>query len=56
MNSILKEQTSILKDKINNNAHEINLVDTKILAQKKYLRDLTTITSAQKKEKQETIR
>ena len=55
MNSILKEQTSILKDKINNNAHEINLVDTKILAQKKYLRDLTTITSAQKKEKQETI-
>ena len=55
MNGILKEQTSILKDKINNNAHEINLVDTKILAQKKYLRDLTTITSAQKKEKQETI-
>jgi DNA repair exonuclease SbcCD ATPase subunit len=40
---------------MNNNAHEINLVDTKILAQKKYLRDLTTITSAQKKEKQETI-
>jgi DNA repair exonuclease SbcCD ATPase subunit len=55
MNGILKEQTSILKDKINNNAHEINLVDTKILAQKKYLRDLTTITSAQKKEKQDTI-
>ena len=55
MNGILKEQTSILKDKMNNNAHEINLVDTKILAQKKYLRDLTTITSAQKKEKQETI-
>jgi DNA repair exonuclease SbcCD ATPase subunit len=55
MNGILKEQTSILKDKMNNNAHEINLVDTKILSQKKYLRDLTTITSAQKKEKQETI-
>jgi DNA repair exonuclease SbcCD ATPase subunit len=55
MNGILKEQTSILKDKMNNNAHEINLVDTKILAQKKYLRDLTTITSAQKKEKQDTI-
>ena len=55
MNGILKEQTSILKDKMNSNAHEINLVDTKILAQKKYLRDLTTITSAQKKEKQETI-
>ena len=55
MNGILKEQTSILKDKMNNNAHEINLVDTKILSQKKYLRDLTTITSAQKKEKQDTI-
>ena len=55
MNGILKEQTSILKDKINNNTHMLNVTDTKILAQKKYLRDLTTITSAQKKEKQETI-
>ena len=56
MNSLLKEKMSILKDQISNNSHQINLVDTKINAQKKYLRDLSDISSAQKKEKLDTIK
>ena len=56
MNSLLKEKMSILKDQISNNSHQINLVDTKINAQKKYLRDLSDISFAQKKEKLDTIK
>ena len=56
MNSLLKEKMSILKDQIANNSHQINLVDTKINAQKKYLRDLSDISFAQKKEKLDTIK
>ena len=56
MNGLLKEQVSILKEKINDNEYQINLVNTKINAQKKYLRDLSAVTSQQKKEKQETIK
>lgn len=55
MNMLLKERMSILKDQIRENAHEITVVDTKINAQKKYLRDLSAVTSQQKKEKQDTI-
>ena len=56
MNGLLKEQMSLLKEQISNNTHELNLVDTKINAQKKYLRDLSTITTAQKREKLESIK
>ena len=56
MNVLLKERMSILKDQIRENAHELSMVDTKINAQKKYLRDLSSITAQQKKEKLDRIK
>jgi DNA repair exonuclease SbcCD ATPase subunit len=56
MNGLLKERMSILKDKISDNGHQLNMVETKINAQKKYLRDLSEITAQQKKEKLDTIK
>ena len=56
MNSLLKERMSILKDQISENTHELSVVDTKINAQKKYLRDLSSITAQAKKEKLDTIK
>jgi DNA repair exonuclease SbcCD ATPase subunit len=47
---------SILKDQIGNNVHQLNLVDTKINSQKKYLRDLSEITAYQKNEKLASIK
>jgi len=55
MNGILKEKMAQLKDQMNENTHQLNIVDTKINAQKKYLRDLSEISAQQKKEKQATI-
>jgi len=56
MNSLLKEKMAILKGEIASNVHALNLVDTKINAQKKYLRDLSAISSQQKKEKLDNIK
>ena len=56
MNSLLKERMSLLKDQINENSHQLNIVDTKINAQKKYLRDLSEISAQQKKEKLTNIK
>lgn len=56
MNGLLKERMSILKDKISENGHQLSMVETKINAQKKYLRDLSSITAQQKKEKLDTIK
>lgn len=56
MNVLLKERMSILKDQITANGHQLNMVDTKINAQKKYLRDLSSITAQQKKEKLDRIK
>ena len=56
MNGLLKERMSILKDQISENGHQLNMVDTKINAQKKYLRDLSEITAQQKKDKLDTIK
>ena len=56
MNGLLKEKMSILKDQIGNNVHQLNLVDTKINSQKKYLRDLSEITAYQKNEKLASIK
>ena len=56
MNGILKEKMSLLKDQLRTNEHDINLVNTKINAQKKYIRDLSEITATQKKEKLATIK
>ena len=56
MNGLLKERMSILKDQMSENGHQLNVVETKINAQKKYLRDLSSITAQQKKEKLDTIK
>lgn len=56
MNGILKEKMSLHKDQLRSHEHYINLVDTKINAQKKYLRDLSEITAHQKKEKLANIK
>jgi DNA repair exonuclease SbcCD ATPase subunit len=55
MNSLLKQKMSILKDEITENSHQLNVVDTKINAQKRYLRDLSEISAQQKKEKVASI-
>ena len=55
MNVILKEKTSLLKGEIENNNHSIEVVKTKINAQKKYIRDLTAINTQQRKEKESEI-
>ena len=56
MNGLLKEKQSLLKESIQSNGHSLNLVDTKINAQKKYLRDLSEITAYQKNEKLANIK
>ena len=55
MNSLLKEKSSILKDAISSNSHSIELVKTKINAQKKYLRDLSAVNEQHKATKEEEI-
>jgi DNA repair exonuclease SbcCD ATPase subunit len=55
MNAILKEKTSILKENIKDNGHQIEVVKTKINAQKKYLRDLSAVNSQFRREKESEI-
>ena len=55
MNSLLKEKSSILKDAISSNSHSIELVKTKINAQKKYLRDLSAVNEQHKATKEDEI-
>ena len=55
MNMLLKEKTSILKGELENNTHSIEVVKTKINAQKKYIRDLTAINTQQRKDKESDI-
>jgi DNA repair exonuclease SbcCD ATPase subunit len=55
MNVILKEKTSLLKGELEGNNHLIEVVKTKINAQKKYIRDLTAINTQQRKDKEKEI-
>lgn len=55
MNMLLKEKMSMLKNDINENGHAIELIKSKINAQKKYLRDLSALNTAHRKEKEEDI-
>ena len=55
MNQLLKEKISILREKITQNENDINLVDSKINAQKKYLRDIASVNAQFRKEKEQTI-
>ena len=51
MNGLLKEKMSLLKGEITDNTHHIELVKTKINAQKKSLRELTAMNKAHRQEK-----
>ena len=55
MNQILKEKISLLKDNITQNQNDIHLVDSKINAQKKYLRDIANVNAQFRKEKEDMI-
>ena len=55
MNMLLKEKTSLLKGELENNNHSIEVVKTKINAQKKYIRDLTAINTQHRKDKEGEI-
>ena len=55
MNVILKEKTSLLKGELEGNNHLIEVVKTKINAQKKYIRDLTAINTQQRKDKEKEL-
>ena len=55
MNVILKEKTSLLKGELEGNTHSLEVVKTKINAQKKYIRDLTAINTQHRKDKEGDI-
>ena len=55
MNIILKEKVGKLKDEITQNGNDINLINSKINAQKKYLRDIASVNEQFRKEKQDMI-
>ena len=55
MNIILKEKAAQIKTEVESNTHSIEVVKTKIGAQKKYIRDLTAINTQHRKDKQGEI-
>lgn len=55
MNSLLKEKVSALKERINQNGHNIEICKTKINGQKRYLRDLSAVNAQHRKDKEEEI-
>ena len=55
MNSILKEKTSVLKESISGNTHELQLVQTKIDSQKRHLCELKKISESARQEKLDQI-
>ena len=55
MNSILKEKTSVLKESISANTHELQLVQTKIDSQKRHLCELKKISESARQEKLDEI-
>ena len=56
MNVILKEKISLLKGELEGNNHSIEMVKTRISSQKKYIRDLSAINTAHRKEKENEIK
>jgi len=56
MNTILKEQTAKLKDNILNNSHDLEIVQTKIDAQKKHICELEKISESAKREKETELK
>lgn len=56
MNTILKEKTSLLKDSIVSNTHELEIVQTKIDAQKRHICELEKISESAKREKETELK
>lgn len=50
MNIILREKMNVLKDKLKDNNYKLDIQNTKIDTQKKYIRDITALTEENKKE------
>ena len=55
MNSLLKEKVSALKEQIRNISHNIEVAKTKIISQKKYIKDIEALNKEAKVEKQNQI-
>jgi len=55
MNALLKERNSVLKEKINQAYHDIEINETKTEAQKKYIRDISKLNHDAKQEKEDLI-
>ena len=55
MNVLLKEKIAVLKEKINQVSHGLEINETKQEAQKKYIRDLSKINNDVRKEKETAI-
>ena len=56
MNLLLKEKISILKEKINQIGHELEINQTKTDSQKKYIRDISRINDDARKQKEQLIK
>ena len=55
MNMLIKEKISMLRDKIKENGHKLDIISTKIESQRKYLRDITQINEDLKESKNRSI-
>ena len=55
MNIILREKINVLKDRLKENNYNIDIQNTKIDTQKKYIRDITTLTEENKKDYESKI-
>ena len=55
MNSLLKQKSALLKESLSSNSHELQLVQTKIDAQKSHLCQIHKISESAKQEKLEKI-
>lgn len=55
MNQLLKQKTALLKDSLSSNTHELQLVQTKIDAQKSHLCEIHKISESAKQEKLDQI-
>jgi len=55
MNMLLRERNSVLKEKIKDISHDIDITETKRESQKKYIRDLNKLNTEHRKEKKDQI-
>ena len=55
MNGILKENISVIKDKIQDKSHQVDLVRSRIEMQRKYIRDIKNLNEEKIREKQTEI-